>query len=93
MAVSTTLKLPETLKEQVVELAGKAGKSPHAWMVDAIEAQARQADQRNAFYAEARQSLAEYRRTGATYRAEDVHRYFLARASGNKAHRPRPVKR
>ena len=93
MAVSTTLKLPETLKQQVAQLADEAGKSPHAWMVEAIEAQAEQAGKRRAFYAEARQSLAEYRHTGVSYRAQDVHRYFLARASGRKVRRPRPVKR
>ena len=92
MAVSTTLKLPQTLKDQVTQLAEQAGRSPHAWMVDAIETQARQADKRNAFYAEARQSLAEYRRTGVAYPAEEVHRYFLARTSGKKARKPRPLK-
>jgi len=93
MTVSTTLKLPGTLKEQVAKLAEIAGKSPHAWMVEAIEAQAKQAGKRLAFYAEARQSLAEYEKTGISYRAEDVHGYFLARASGKQARRPKPLKR
>lgn len=93
MAISTTLKLPETLKEQVAQLADEAGKSPHAWMVEAIEAQAKQAGKRRTLYAEARQSRAEYEQTGVSYRAEDVHRYFLARTAGKKARRPRPVKR
>lgn len=93
MAVSTTLKLPETLKEQVAQLAEQAGKSPHAWMVEAIEVQAKQAGRRRAFYAEARQSLAEYERTGVAYPARDVHKYILARASGKRVRRPRPVKR
>lgn len=93
MAVSTTLKLPATLKEQVAQLADEAGKSPHAWMVEAIEAQAKQAGKRREFYAEARQSRAEYEQTGVYYGAKDVHRYILARASGKKPRRPRPVKR
>lgn len=93
MTVSTTLKLPGTLKEQVAKLAEDAGKSPHAWMVEAIEAQAKEAGKRRAFYAEARRSRAEYEYTGVSYRAEDVHRYFLARASGRRVRKPRPVKR
>ncbi len=52
-----------------------------------------QAGKRLAFYADARQSLAEYEKTGISYRAEDVHRYFLARASGKQARKPRPLKR
>lgn len=93
MTVSTTLKLPARLKEQVAELAEMAGKSPHEWMVEAIEAQAKQAGKRLAFYAEARLSLAEYEKTGVSYRAEDVHRYFLARSSGKQPRKPKPVKR
>jgi len=93
MTVSTTLKLPESLKAQVAKLAEDAGKSPHAWMVEAIEAQATQAGKRRAFYAEARQSRAEYAQTGVAYRAEDVHEYILARASGKKVRRPRPRSR
>ena len=93
MAVSTTLKLRGALKEQVARLADDAGKSPNAWMVEAIEAQAKGASKRRAFYAEARLSLAEYQRTGVSYRAQDVHRYFLARASDKKARIPRPIKR
>ena len=93
MTVSTTLKLPGTLKDQVAKLAEVAGKSPHAWMVEAIDAQAKQAGKRLTFYAEARQSRAEYEKTGISYRAEEVHRYFLARTSGKQARRPGPVKR
>lgn len=93
MAVSTTLKLSETLKEQVAKLAEEAGKSSHAWMIEAIETQAKQAGKRRAFYAEASQSRAEYEKTGVFFRAEDVHGYILARASGKKARRPRPIKR
>jgi hypothetical protein len=84
---------PETLKEQVALLSGEAGKSPHAWMVDAIETQAKQAGKRREFCAEARQSRAEYEQTGVSYTANDVHRYILARAAGKKPRRPRPVKR
>lgn len=93
MAVSTILKLPETLKEQVAQLADEAGKSPHAWIVEAIDALAKQASTRRLFYAEARQSLAEYQRTGVYYPAREVHRYFLARASGREVRRPKPAKR
>ena len=93
MTIATTLKLPETLKDQIAQLAQAAGKSPHAWMVEAIEAQASSAAKRQSFLAQAQQSLAEYERTGVYYKAGDVHRYFIARASGKKARRPKPFSR
>ena len=34
MATTTTLKLPESLKQRIAPLAESAGKTPHAWMVD-----------------------------------------------------------
>lgn len=89
MPHSITLKLPDALMEQVAKLAEAAGKSPHAWMIEAIDAQAKQTRKRLDFYSEARLSLAEYEKTGISYRAEDVHRYFLARASGKQARRTR----
>ena len=91
MTDSITLKLSGRLKEQIAKLAEAEGKSLHAWMAEAIEAQAKQAGRRLAFYEEARQSVAEYEKTGVSYGAKDVHRYFLARALGKQARRPTPL--
>jgi hypothetical protein len=44
MPATTTLKLPVELKERITPLAESAGKSPHAWMVEALEQQAVAAD-------------------------------------------------
>jgi predicted transcriptional regulator len=93
MATTTTLKLPESLKKRIAPLADSAGKTPHAWMVEAIETQATLAEKRKAFIADALAAEEEVRRTGLVYRADDVHRYFRARASGKKAPRPKLVKR
>jgi predicted transcriptional regulator len=89
---TTTLKLPEALKERIAPLAEASGKSPHAWMVEAIAAQAEAAERRNAFHAEAIERLTRFEQTRAAYRAEDVHRYFVALATGKKASRPKPIK-
>lgn len=93
MAATTTLKLPENLKQRIAPLADSAGKTPHAWMVEAIEMQATLAEKRKAFVADARTAEEEVERTGLVYRADDVHRYIRARASGQKAPRPKRVKR
>jgi predicted transcriptional regulator len=92
MAETTTLKLPDSLKKRIAPLADAAGKTPHAWMVEALEAQADLAEKRRAFHGEARARLAEFERTGTAYRAADVHRYFGALVSGRKAKRPRSIK-
>jgi len=89
---TTTLKLPEDLKERIAPLAEASGKSPHAWMVEAIALQAEAAEKRNAFHAEAIERLAQFEQTRAAYRADDVHRYFVALATGKKASRPKPIK-
>ena len=92
MAASTTLKLPERLKQRIAPLARSAGKTPHAWMVEALEVHAALAERRKAFVAEALAAEKEAGRAGRAYRAEDVHRYLRARVAGRKAKRPKPVR-
>jgi predicted transcriptional regulator len=92
MPATTTLKLPESLKKRIAPLADSAGKTAHAWMVEAIETQAMLAEKRKAFIADAHAAEEEVERTGRVYRAADVHRYMRALASGKKARRPKPVK-
>jgi predicted transcriptional regulator len=85
MTVTTTIKLPDDLKDRVVYAAAAAGKSPHAWMVDAIEAQAALAQRRQAFVAsalKAEQEVAEY---GLVYDADEVFSYILAKAECKRA--------
>ena len=93
MPSTTTLKLPEPLKARIAPLAEAAGKTPHAWMIDALEAQAALAEMREAFIAEAEASAAEVDAGGPLYAPEDVHAYILARATGKAARRPRPMQR
>ncbi len=92
MTVTTTIKLPDELKDRVVTAAAAAGKSPHAWMVDAIEAQAALAQRRQAFVAsalKAEQEVAEY---GLVYDADEVFSYILAKAEGKRVSKPKTRK-
>jgi predicted transcriptional regulator len=93
MTSTTTLKLPEPLKARIAPLAEAAGKTAHAWMIDALEAQATLAELREAFVAEAEASAAEIDAGGPLYAAEDVRAYIVARAVGKPARRPRPMRR
>ena len=91
MSETTTLKLPEKLKRRIAPLAKSADKTPHAWMLEALELQASLAERRRSFVADALDSEKQVRESGKAYRAEDVHRYIRARASGRKPARPKPV--
>jgi len=92
MAATTTLKLPENLKKRIAPLAESAGKTPHAWMVEALETQAALAEKRKAFIADALAAEKEVEKNGLVFRAEDVHRYIRDRAAGKKSARPKSVK-
>ena len=92
MTASTTLKLPERLKQRIAPLARSAGKTPHAWMVEALETHTALAEKRKAFVTDALAAEKEVKRRGKVYRAEDVHRYIRARAAGRKAKRPSPAR-
>jgi predicted transcriptional regulator len=89
---TTTLKLPDALKKRIAPLANAAGKTPRAWMLEALEAQANLAEKRKAFHGEASSRLAEFDRNGMAYRAADVHRYLNALVAGRKVRRPGAVK-
>lgn len=93
MAATTTLKLPEELKARIAASAQASGMSPHAFMLAALEAQARLAEMRQAFIADALASAAEVDAGGALYAMEDVQAYIAARTTGKSAKRPKPVSR
>ena len=93
MTVTTTLKLPEELKDRVVSAATAAGKTPHAWMVEAIEAQASLAQRRKAFVASALKAEQEVAQYGLVYDADEVFSYILAKAEGKRAAKPKARKR
>ena len=90
---TTTLKLPADLKTRIAPLAEAVGKTPHAWMVEALEVQTALAEMRELFIADAQASTAEIDAGGPLYAAEDVHAYIAARGSGKAARKPTPVRR
>lgn len=93
MTSATTIKLPDDLKQRIAPLAEAAGKTAHAWMVEALERQAAMAEAREAFLQDAEASAAEVDAGGPLYAAEDVAAYLLSRAAGKAAARPRRVRR
>lgn len=91
MTTSTTLKLPETLRARIAPLAQSAGKTPHAWMIEALEAQARLAELRRSFLDDALASAEDIDAGGPLYAMEDMHAYIAERAAGRKPPHPKPL--
>ena len=86
---ATTLKLTAELKDRVKAVTEGTDKSPHAFMVEAIEQQTRLAEQRRQFIADALKARRQALRTGKAYALEDVKAYYAARAAGKPPKRPR----
>jgi predicted transcriptional regulator len=87
--MATTLKLSPELKDRVKAVTEGTGKSPHAFMVEAIEQETRRAELRKEFVADALKARAHALRTGMAYTLEDIKSYYAARAAGKPARRPR----
>ena len=90
---TTSLKLPDELKQRINVLAELAGKSPHAFMVDVIAEQTDRIEEDRAFMARAEASLKHYQETGIGYDADEVHAYLRAKIQGAMLPEPKPVKR
>lgn len=89
MALTTSLKLPEDLKERAIAVARQQGVTPHAFMVDAIRLAANSAEKRAEFVSQARSARREAMQTGKGYPAADVHAYLRLRAQGMLAPTPK----
>lgn len=91
MQSTTTLKLPAELKKRIAPLARRTGKTPHAWMVEALERETGLAELREQFIQDGLDSAAEVDAGGPLYASEDVHAWLRARAAGRRAARPKPL--
>ncbi len=67
-----------------------AAKTPHAWMIEALEAQARLTETRLPFVNDALTSAAEVDAGGVLYAMQDVHEYIIKKAAGKPAKHPKP---
>ena len=86
---ATSLKLPDDLKRQIARLAASAGKTSHAFMVEALSREAKRAELRARFAAEAAESERAAVAGGKTHSLEAAFAYLEARISGKKVRQPR----
>ncbi|MCZ2156294.1 MAG: hypothetical protein LC114_20725 [Bryobacterales bacterium] len=89
---TTTLKFSDDLKERIAAAAADAGKSPHAFMIEALAAQTALAERRRAFVDAAVNAEHEVAELGLVYDADAVFSYLQDTLAGKRAKRPRAVK-
>ena len=85
---TTTIRLDDELKTRLAECAQRAGKTAHAFILDAIAQTVDQSEQDNAFNTLADQRWANIQAGGNTVAWEDAKDYLAARARGEQARRP-----
>ena len=86
---TTSLKLPEDLKQRAVSAAQAQGVSTHAFMVNAIEQAAAAAECRANFIAEAQSARKQMWDADKGYDSDEVHAYIQARIAGKKTTKPK----
>jgi predicted transcriptional regulator len=90
MPSTTTLKIPDKLKSRIERLARQSGRTPHSFMLGALEREVAREERRRDFVRAAMASDAAVEAGGAVYRAEDVHAWMERLAKGEKPPRPAP---
>jgi len=86
---TTTIRLSEELKSRIDKLAASAGKSSHAFMVDALAQAVESMERQQAFEAEVNRRWARFTRTQEFISLEDLRDYALGLAAGKRPARPK----
>jgi predicted transcriptional regulator len=85
---TTTIRIEDELKARVAAVAQRAGKTAHAFILDAIAQTVEQVELDNAFNTLADQRWAKLQASGKTVPWDDAKAYLAARASGEPARKP-----
>ena len=85
---TTTIRLEEELKARVVTAAERAGKTAHAFILDAIAQRVEQVEQDDDFHRQADERWAAVLSTGKTVPWDEAKAHLEARARGEKPRRP-----
>ncbi len=85
---TTTIRLDDSLKERIAAVAAHAGKSAHAFMLDAISQTVEQVEADSAFNEIADARWKEILASGKTVSWDDAKAYLLAKSRGERPSRP-----
>jgi predicted transcriptional regulator len=88
VSTTTTIRIDDELKARAAAAAERLGKTPHAFIVEAIARQVEQAEEDAAFHREADSRWAKVLSSGSTVPWDKARAYLEARARGAKARRP-----
>ena len=86
----TSLKLPVDLKRQIDQAAGRAGMTPHAFMVQALAETTQRALLRDQFQQDALVALGAMQSDGTGYALGEVRSYFTKLQKYRRSGTPRP---
>jgi predicted transcriptional regulator len=89
---TTTIRIEDDLKTRVTAAAQSAGKTAHAFILDAIAQTVEQVELDNAFNDIADQRWVNIQTTGKTVPWSDAKTYLAARARGEPARKPTPTR-
>jgi predicted transcriptional regulator len=90
MKTTATLKLPRELKARIARAAKKVGRTPHAFMIEALERQTAREERTEEFVKEALTADRGIDAGDEVYAAADVHAWLARLATDPKAPRPKP---
>ena len=85
---TTTIRLDEELKSRIAEAAQRAGKTPHAFIVEAISHTVEQVEVEEAFDRLAEERWASLMAGGKSVAWPDARNWLEARAQGQRPRRP-----
>ncbi len=88
MPTTTSLKLPDSLKATIAQVAAFEGKTSHALMVDTLQSAMEDALARQQFHTAGEAAYQETLRINTIFKGEEVKAYVMARVSGGKPERP-----
>lgn len=88
MPITTSLKLPDSLKATIAQVAAFEGKTSHALMVDTLQSAMEDALARQQLYTAGEAAYQETLRTNTIFESTDVKAYVMARVTGGKPKRP-----
>ena len=93
MTTTTTIRIEDELKARVAAAAQRAGKTAHAFMLDAIAETVAQAELDEAFYNVADARWASIVATGKTVPWDEAKAWLEARSRGERPRKPTARKR
>jgi predicted transcriptional regulator len=90
---TTSIRLPDDLKQRMAQAAEQAGQTPHAFMLEAIAERVAAEERRHDFHALAEQRYARILDSGETIPWPALRDYLKRRLAGEALARPKPVQR